>query len=145
MPKSMSFGEGIEDIARDYSETYFKNTGSPLYRLDKYKIPRKSMVMGISGTPTKERILEKAEETITKFEEEYDKAIKNKGDVSIKASDNKRLAEYLTHVLTSHSYSKEDKERAEKIVHRQTALALKKIYDKKSGKEILLFDLPLFV
>ena len=145
MPESMSFGEGVEDLARDYTETYFRNSGSPLYMLDKQKIPKKSMRMGMPGISTTEQILEDAEKTITQFEKEYDKAIKNKKSVSIKASDNKMLSEFLTHVLTSDAYSKEQKEQAEKIVHRQTALALKKIYDKDLNQEIPLFETPLFM
>lgn len=145
MPESMSFGEGIEDIARDYSETYFKNPGSPLYMLDKQKIPGKSKRMGMPGIPTTEEILKDAEITMKQFEKAYDEAIKNKEPVSIKASVNKMLSEFLTHVLTSDAYSKEQKEQAEKIVHRQAALALKKIYDKDLKQEVPLFETPLFM
>ena len=145
MPKSMSFGEGIEDIARDYKETYFKNTGSPLYMLDMKPIPARSKRMGIPGIPTREEIFSDAETTIKQFEKAYEKAIKTKKDVAIKPADNKLLAEFLTHVLTDPKYSEEDREWAEKIVHRQTALALKKVYDKNSKQEVPLFETPLFM
>lgn len=135
MPKNMSFGERTTDEIKDYNEMYFNHAGSVLSRIYGEKMPRAS----------KKLTLNKVEDTLNRFEQEYKQANADERQVTIKAADAKNIAHYLKHVLKESSFDQVAKDRAEKLLMKFTDFSTKTTYDKKSGEEVMLFNTPLFI